>query len=252
MAEQTNIAWTDHTFNIAWGCVKISDGCANCYAAVRDHRFARGSDHWGPKAARRTFSEKRWRDPLKWNRQAHNEGRRHRVFCSSMTDIFLDDSVIAHELVKLWALIRQTPDLDWQLLTKRPERIGECLPTDWGDGWPNVWLGASVENRKHGLPRVAILREIPATVRFLSCEPLLEDLGEIDLRGIDWVIVGGESGPRFRPMDHDWVRSILRQCQEQEVMAFFKQSAGPKPGCGCELDGRIIQEFPQPKLPTVS
>ena len=168
----------------------------------------------------------------------------HRVFCSSMTDVFLDDPVLAQELVKLWDLIRQTPDLDWQLLTKRPERITECLPADWGDGWPNVWLGTSVENRKHGGPRVAILREIPATIRFLSCEPLLEDLGNLDLRGIDWVIVGGESGPRFRPMDHEWARAILRQCRDQEVAFFFKQSSGLHPGRGSELDGKTIQEFP--------
>jgi protein gp37 len=250
MAELTNIAWTDHTFNVAWGCVKISDGCANCYSDKWDHRV--GGKHWGPHAARRTFGEKHWREPLKWNRQARDEGRRHRVFCSSMTDVFLDDPVIARELVKLWTLIRDTPDLDWQLLTKRPERIGECLPTDCGDGWPNVWLGTSVENRKHGVPRIAILSEIPATIRFLSCEPLLEDLGNLDLHGIDWAIVGGESGPRWRPMDLDWVRAIQRQCREQNVTFFFKQSAGPKPGRGCELDGQIIQEIPLSPRSTVS
>jgi protein gp37 len=243
MAEQTNIAWTDHTFNIAWGCEKISDGCTHCYADGFDRRTV--GDHWGPNATRRTFGEKHWREPLKWNEQAQQEGRRHRVFCSPMTDVFLDDPTIARELVKLWALIKQTPCLDWQLLTKRPERIRECLPANWGDGWPNVWLGTSVENRKHGVPRIAILREIPATIRFLICEPLLEDLGEIDLRGIDWVIVGGESGPRFRPMDHAWARSILRQCREQHVAFFFKQSSGPYPGRGCELDGKTIQEFPE-------
>jgi protein gp37 len=248
MAERTNIAWTDHTFNIAWGCVKISDGCTNCYADVWDRRW--GGDHWGSRSGRRTFGEKHWREPLIWNRNARLEGRRHRVFCSSMTDAFLDDPVIAHELVKLWALIEQTPALDWQLLTKRPERIAECLPADWGNGRPNVWLGASVENRKHGVPRIAILREIPATIRFLSCEPLLEDLGKLDLRGIDWVIVGGESGPQFRPMDHDWARSIRDQCREQNVRFFFKQSSGPKAGRGCELDGQTTQEFPLPRRST--
>jgi protein gp37 len=239
---KTNISWCAYAFNIAWGCVKISDGCTHCYADGFDRRT--GGSHWGPQAQRRTFGEKHWREPAKWNKQAERDGRKHRVFCSSMTDVFLDDPVIAHELEKLWTLIKQTPFLDWQLLTKRPERIRECLPPDWGDGWPNVWLGVSVENRKHGVPRIAILREIPAVVRFLSCEPLLEDLGKLDLTGIGWVIVGGESGARFRPMSHDWAKAIRRQCREHNVPFFFKQSAALYPGRGIELDGEVVQEFP--------
>ncbi|HRX79441.1 MAG TPA: DUF5131 family protein, partial [Pirellulaceae bacterium] len=128
MATKTQIAWTDHTFNIAWGCWKISPGCANCYAeAMADHgqRAYRQDGEvvgvWGKDAPRRTFGDNHWKQPAKWNRQAHREGRRHKVFCSSMTDVFLDDRVIAAELAKLWPVIRSTPWLDWQLLTKRPE-----------------------------------------------------------------------------------------------------------------------------------
>jgi len=146
--------------------------------------------------------------------------------------------------------IAMTQNLDWLLLSKRPAQICQCLPEGWGHGWANVWLGVSVENREHGLTRVDILRTIPAVVRFLSCEPLLEDLGTIDLTGISWAIVGGESGlspsnPRYRHMAHDWARSIRDQCAAAGVAFFFKQSAGLKPGTGVELDGRIHHEVPE-------
>ena len=242
MAEKTGITWTDHTFNIAWGCWKISDGCAHCYADVFSHRV--GLDVWGPGKGRRTFGPKHWAEPLKWDRQAREEGRRHRVFCSSMTDWALDDPTIDVERVKMWDLIRRTRWLDWQLLTKRADRIRYCLPCDWYFGYPNVWLGVSVENKKHGLPRVDHLRTIPTAVRFLSVEPLLEDLGEFDLSGIDWVIVGGESGPNHRPMNHDWARSIRDLCAARGVAFFFKQSAGLRPGTGHHLDGEMIRQFP--------
>lgn len=177
MAEKTLIAWTDHTFNIAWGCWKLSPGCANCYADVFDHRI--GGDHWGKGKSRRTFGPKHWDQPRLWNAIAEREGRRHKVFCSSMTDVFLDDPTIEAELRKLWPLIRETPWLDWQLLTKRPERIAASLPAGWGDGWPNVWLGTSVEDQERAGLRLPVLLEVPAVVHFASCEPLLEPL---DLR----------------------------------------------------------------------
>lgn len=247
MAQDTIIAWTDATFNIAWGCEKISDGCKHCYADTLSARY--GHDVWGPGRPRRTFGPKRWAEPEKWDRQAAAEGRRHRVFCSSMTDWLLDDPTIDAERAKLWDLIRRTPNLDWQLLTKRSDRIADALPADWGpDGYPNVWLGVSVENRRHGLPRVDHLRSIPAVVRFLSCEPLLEDLGEFDLTGIDWVIVGGESGPGHRPMDHEWARSIRRLCDRMGTAFFFKQSSSHLTERGIELDGEIVREFPTPRL----
>jgi len=239
---ETAISWTDHTFNIAWGCEKISPGCTNCYADAFSART--GFDVWGPDKPRRTFGLKYWAEPLKWNKAAAKEGRRHRVFCSSMTDWALDDPTIDNERVKMWDLIRHTPDLDWQLLTKRADRIRYCLPCDWCFGYPNVWLGVSVENRKHGLPRVDELRHIPAAVRFLSCEPLLEDLGAIDLTGIHWVIVGGESGPCYRDMQSDWAARIRDRCLDAGVPFFFKQSAGLRPGTGTYLHGREVKQFP--------
>ncbi len=253
MGAETAISWTDHTFNLAWGCEKISPGCLNCYAAAQDKSV--GGDNWGPGKPRRTFGAKYWQQPLKWNLDAEKEEQPQLVFCSSMTDVFLDDPTVERERAKLWAIIRQTPWLCWQILTKRPERILACLPVDWGPtGYANVWLGVSVENREHGLPRVDVLRMIPAAVRFLSCEPLLEDLGTIDLNGIDWVIVGGESGlgpknPKYRYMNHAWARSLRDQCDAEEVAFFFKQSSALRPGTGTKLDGRTYHEFPIPVAP---
>ena len=161
-----------------------------------------------------------------------------------MTDWALDDPTIDAERIKMWDLIRATPNLDWQLLTKRANRIRECLPGDWGDGYANVWLGVSCENRAHGLPRVDHLRTIPAVIRFLSVEPLLEDLGDFDLIGIDWVIVGGESGAKFRPMDHQWARNIRELCAANGVAFFFKQSAAFRTEMGTQLDGETVRQFP--------
>ena len=247
MAESTLIAWTDHTFNIAWGCTKISPGCTHCYADTLSARY--GHRVWGKDAPRRTFGAKHWAGPLRWDAAAAAEGRRHRVFCSSMTDWALDDDAIAGERPKLWDLIRRTPRLDWQLLTKRADRIADCLPADWGDGWPNVWLGVSCENREHGLPRLDHLREIPAAVRFVSAEPLLEDITPIDLAGIDWVIVGGESGAKYRLMDHAWARAVRDECAAAGVAFFFKQSSAPWTERGIELDGEVIRQFPEPRVP---
>jgi protein gp37 len=248
MAERTLIAWTDHTFNIAWGCWVKSPGCANCYADAGATRY--GFDIWGKDKPRRTFGEKHWSQPLKWNKAAEAEGRRHRVFCSSMTDWALPDPIIAGERVKMWELIRRTPWLDWQLLTKRSELIAEYLPGDWGNGYPNVWHGVSVENRKHGLPRIDDLRTIPCGIRYLSCEPLLEDLGDVDLRGIHWVIAGGESGANYRLMDHDWARGLRDQCAAKGVSFFFKQSSAYRTEMGTTLDGETIRQFPA--LPVLS
>ena len=247
MAEKTLIAWTDHTFNIAWGCEKISPGCAHCYADAFSHRI--GLDIWGPGKSRRLFSAKHWAEPRKWNQQARHEGRQQRVFCSSMTDWCLDDPAIIGELPKLWELIRTTPWLDWQLLTKRADRIADSLPGDWDEGYRNVWLGVSCENRQHGLPRLDVLRRIPAAVRFVSVEPLLEDLGQVDLAGIDWMIVGGESGAKYRLMDHDWARSLRRQCDAAGTAFFFKQSAAIRTEMGTELDGQLVRAFPVVRQP---
>jgi len=244
VGKETAISWCDATWNLAWGCEKTSPGCAKCYALAFDKRT--GGDHWGPGAPRRTFGPRYWRQPLAWDREAALAGERRRVFCSSMTDVFLDDPVIDHERAKLWPLIRQTRlGLDWLLLTKRANRIRQCLPADWGDGYGNVWMGVSVEDQERALERIPILLAIPAAIRFLSVEPLL---GPVDLSpwlpGLSWVIVGGESGPGFRPMDLEWVRTLRDQCRWYGVAFWFKQGAGLRPGTGVELDGRIHHEVP--------
>lgn len=226
--KNSGINWTHHTFNAWVGCTKVSPGCKNCYAEAMDRRKLHDRvSHWGPGAPRKVMSDTYWKQPMKWNEEAAATGERRRVFCSSMADVF-DEEGPADQRERLWQLIRQTPSLDWLLLTKRPQNIRRYLPADWGEGYSNVWLGVSVEDRKYGLPRVDVLREIPAETRFLSVEPLLEDLGEINLSGIHWVIVGGESGSRARSMDATWVESVIAQCSLENVAVWVKQ-LGKKP-----------------------
>ena len=246
MADTTTISWTDSTHNPWWGCSPVAPGCDNCFAAALDRRT--GGDHWGPHTRPRVMSDANWRKPLRWEREheafSAEHGRRRRVFCGSMCD-WADKNAPDGQRERLWSLIRETPHLDWQLLTKRAPNIVRYLPPDWGDGYDNVWLGVTVENRKHGLPRLARLREIPAKVRFLSVEPLLEDLGELDLTGIDWVIVGGESGPGFRAMKEEWAEHVRLQCEEQGVKFFFKQHGGSRPDKGgSQLNGREYKQWP--------
>lgn len=237
MSESTSIEWTDHTFNVAWGCMKVSPGCENCYALTLSRRY--GFDVWGPEKTteRRTFAGRHWTEPLRWNTAAKRDGVRRRVFCSSMADVFERHKTIAEERLKLWPLIKATPFLDWQLLTKRPEEIAANLPDDWGaEGYPNVWLGTSVESQDYA-ERITTLLQIPARVRFLSLEPLLGPIdmspffeyeGYIDdqpVRAIDWAIIGGESGPGARPFNLSWARDIVRQRDESDggTRLFVKQ-----------------------------
>lgn len=245
MSVKTIIAWTDHTFNIAWGCKKISPGCKNCYADTLSRRY--GWDVWGPGKNRRTFGDKRWAEPLKWNADAKKAGKINRVFCSSMCDYMEDHPVIENERAKLWPLIRKTPWLHWQLLTKRAERIASNLPDDWGEGYPNVWLGVSVENIDYAW-RVDELRSIPAGVRFISYEPALGPLNDLDLSGIDWVIFGGESGPGFRAADLQWSRDMRDKCQHEGVAYFHKQSSHFFTERGTTLDGETVRHYPAPRL----
>jgi len=229
MSTHTSIEWTDHTFNIAWGCMKVSPGCANCYAETWA-KWTHKERVWGPAATtpRRVFGEKHWAEPLEWNALAEHEGGRRRVFCSSMADVFEDHPTIDAERSKLWPLIRATPWLDWQILTKRPERIAANLPDDWGEGYPNVWLGTSIESPEY-LPRFDALRAVPAAVHFLSLEPLLAQLSLYDhiaslgYNETWWAIVGGESGPGARPMRVEWIESIAADCWEFDVPLFVKQ-----------------------------
>jgi protein gp37 len=249
MAKETGISWTDSTFNPWWGCSKVGPGCDNCYAESLDHRT--GGDHWGTDKTPRIMSASNWQKPLNWNRRQEaakfawlNDDRKRRVFCGSMCDVF-DNNAPEGQRERLWPLIHQTSNLNWQLLTKRAPNISRLLPSNWGNGFDNAWIGVTVENRKHGLPRIDVLREIPAVVRFLSIEPLLEDLGRIDLSGIHWVIVGLESGPNARVISPEPVLNIKHQCDEQGVPFFFKQWGGHRRDKGgCLIDGREYKQFP--------
>jgi protein gp37 len=158
MGVETGIMWTNHTFNPWWGCTKVSPGCDNCYAETFDKRVhGVGKGHWGKDAPRRTFGDKHWNEPLKWNKAAEKAGKPALVFCASMAD-WCDADAPPGALESLHALWRATPWLRWQMLTKRPGRIARSLPAGWGQGYPNVWLGTTVEDRVHGVPRVTVLR----------------------------------------------------------------------------------------------
>lgn len=238
MGEKTEIAWCDHTFNPWWGCQRVSPGCENCYAETFAKRV--GLKVWGPTSERRFFGEKHWREPLKWDRAARAEGRRHRVFCASMADVFEDRRDLDGERERLWELIAQTPWLDWLLLTKRPENIARMVP--WLqriaplEPWPNVWLGTTCEDDRRARERVPELLRVPAAIRFISYEPALGpvdwvdvigqaalDLDMLGARAIDWIIVGGESGPHARPFDLTWAENTLAQCKAAGVACFVKQ-----------------------------
>lgn len=238
MGQETAIAWTEHSWNPWRGCTKISPGCINCYMFTAQERY--GND---PTKVVRT---KTWGQPARWQREAAAAGRTEMVFTCSWSDWFHVDADPWR--AEAWRIVKACPNLQFQILTKRHENILSRLPADWGDGYANVWLGVSVENRRYGLPRIEALRTIPAAVRFLSVEPLLEDMGEVNLQGIDWVIIGGESGPGYRPMDHAWARSLVEQCGTAGVRVFFKQSAAPRTEMGIELEGvGIVREYPTPR-----
>jgi protein gp37 len=250
MAETTKIAWTNRTFNIAWGCFKVSPGCKNCYADTLSARYGQ-SNIWGPPATtgRRTFGDKHWNEPERWNAQAEKLGQRQRVFSSSMCDVFEDHPTIAQEREKLWALIERTPWLDWQLLTKRADRIAANLPANWDRIRWHVWLGVSIESNEY-VWRAAHLRALHAdpsrrpSVTFVSYEPALGPLDQLELDGLDWIIFGGESGPGYRPMDVQWARDMRDRCRSAGVAFFFKQSAAPRTEMGIQLDGEIVREYP--------
>jgi protein gp37 len=264
MGEVTGIEWCDHTFNCWHGCDKVSPGCDNCYAEKEGKRHG---TEWGPHAERRRFGDKHWNEPRKWDRTAAKLGERRRVFCASMADVF-DVHGPAEDRERLWKLIQETPNLDWLLLTKRPQLAPRFLP--WMQSgadpkpWPNVWLGTSVEDQERARQRLDVFVTLPAAVRFLSVEPML---GEVDLRpwlyrtcrecggvgidpraldgeacacarygkvgkeltrAIDWVICGAESGNRARPMEEAWARYLKNQCASADVRFFLKQYATPQ------------------------
>jgi len=235
MAGKTDIEWTDATWNPVTGCDKISPGCLNCYAeriaerfrGVKNHHFEQGFDL-------RLFPD-RLKTPMKWKKP-------RKIFVNSMSDLFHRD-IPSDFIEQVFYTMKKCPQHTFQVLTKRPERAYNCKETlPWGN---NIWIGTSIEN-KGFLHRIEKIRNIPAGRRFLSLEPLLGDLGQINLRHIDWVIVGGESGPRSRPMDPAWVRNIRDQCIDSKVPFFFKQWGGVrKKETGRLLDGKYWNQFPE-------
>lgn len=252
MAENSKIEWCDHTFNPWMGCVKVSPGCEHCYAeAMMDSRY--GRVQWGENGTRALTSDANWRKPLKWNRDADaiqqyhsanlgTDPPRPRVFCASLADVFEDREELLPWLARLVMLIEECTNLDWLVLTKRPEKVLERLewvgcPPNWLYENSHVWLGVSAENQTWWDRRVSVLRDINARRRFVSVEPMIGPINAYDQffvtedceyigsarQMIDWVIVGGESGPGARPMHPDWVRSIRDQCQAAGVPFHFKQ-----------------------------
>jgi len=243
MAENSGIEWTDHTFNPWTGCTQVSPACDHCYA----EGWAKRSGHvqWGPHGDRRRT--KTWDNPLKWNRQAEGAAERPRVFCASLADVFDNHRSIEDAWRRdLWALIDRTPNLDWQLLTKRPQNIVKFAPERWFTGGipRNVWLGTTVENQEEADRRIPHLVQCPARVRVLSCEPLL---GPVSIRRyvrkLELVIAGGESGHRARPMNPQWARDLRDQCVDAGVPFFFKQWGEWVSVSEVEGDGPIHQ-FP--------
>lgn len=241
---KTTIEWCHYTFNPWWGCSKVSAGCRHCYAEALARRL--GKAKWGPGATRVLASAQSWRAPRRWQKQAIKRKRRTRVFCASMADVFEPLAELGEPRERLWALIEDTEHLDWLLLTKRPEQVMALIPAHWRHGLPpNVGLGVTLEDRA-SLGRLDVLCTIPCGLRFASCEPLLGplDLHLLDATShqpgpagyvrlgcdvLDWVIVGGESGPGARPMHPDWVRSLRDQCAEARVPFFFKQWGNWRP-----------------------
>ncbi|PYX39685.1 MAG: hypothetical protein DMG81_08820 [Acidobacteria bacterium] len=239
MSLNSHIEWTDATWNPVRGCVKISPGCKHCYAETFAERFRGVKGHPYEQGFDLRLVPEKLFEPFSWRSSK-------RVFVNSMSDLFQDG--VPDGYIELVARVMATTKWHtYQVLTKRAERLRSLLSGKLLSAaeQENVWWGVSVEDRKHGLRRIDELRQAPATVRFLSIEPLLEDLGEFDLSGINWVIVGGESGPGARPMSKEWVVSIRDQCRDAGVPFFFKQWGGVrKARNGRMLDGRTFDEYP--------
>ena len=242
MAEESLIEWTDATWNPWHGCIKVSPGCKNCY-------MYRGKERWGRNPRAVVRSRTTFADPLSWPEP-------RLVFACSWSDWFIEDADPWRD--EAWNIIRATPRHTYQILTKRPERIAQSLPSDWGRGWPNVWLGVSIENQNYAF-RKDTLCQMPSGIRFISAEPLLGPIDFGSLHGIHWIITGGESGPNARPMDPDWARSIRMQCESAGTAYFHKQNGGTKLVSGTWggriLDGKtwdaipaFVSDYPLPHL----
>ncbi len=242
MTKKTTIEWTEQTWNPTTGCTKISPGCKHCYAEVMAKRLKAMGARGYENGFNLSILPERLEQPLMRRKPTI-------YFVNSMSDLFHNDIPFAF-LDKVFDVIERTPQHTYQILTKRSARMRKYFSSREVPG--NVWLGVSVENRKYGLQRVDDLREIKASIRFLSIEPLLEDVGQLDLRGIHWVIVGGESGSKARPMKAEWVETIKGQCEQKGVAFFFKQWGGwgadgkkrPKRNNGRIFAGKTWDEMP--------
>jgi protein gp37 len=243
MSLGTRIEWTDATWNPVRGCTKISAGCKNCYAERFAERFRGIPGHPFEQGFDIRLVPEKLAEPLKWKEP-------RLVFVNSMSDLFHDQ--VPDEYIE--KVVEVMVKADWhtfQVLTKRGARLEALLKTKLkkAASMTHIWWGVSVENKRDGVPRIKNLQSAPAEVRFLSVEPLIEDIGQLNLKGIAWVIVGGESGPRSRPIEPSWVRSIQEQCEARGVAFFFKQWGGTrKKLAGRSLDGKTYSEFPK-RLP---
>ncbi len=246
MSLNSQIEWTDATWNPVRGCTKISPGCKHCYAQTFAERFRGVKGHPYEQGFDLRLVPEKLLEPFSWRSSKL-------VFVNSMSDLF--QPLVPDAYVEATSRVMATANWHtYQVLTKRSERLKELLNQQlrFAAEQRHIWWGVSVEDKKHGLPRIDDLRRAPALVRFLSVEPLLEDLGKLDLSGIHWVIVGGESGPGARPIQERWVISIRDQCQEQGVPFFFKQWGGVrKKKSGRLLQGRTYDEYPIREIPKI-
>jgi len=240
MSLGTTIEWTDATWNPVRGCSKISAGCKHCYAERFAERFRGIPGHPFEQGFDVRLVPEKLAEPLKWKEP-------RMIFVNSMSDLF-HHKVPDQYIEQIASVMILAQWHTFQILTKRADRMKRMLrgPLKFAASAKNIWWGVSVENKRDGVPRIKHLQTAPAAVRFLSVEPLLEDVGKLDLKGIAWVIVGGESGPHARPMKAEWVRSVLEQCEDKEVAFFFKQWGGTrKKIAGRILDGKTHSEFPE-------
>ena len=240
MADKSAIEWTDATWNPVRGCTKVSPGCMHCYAETFAERFRGVPGHPFEFGFDLRLVPEKLGDPIRWSKPK-------KIFVNSMSDLF-HEGVSDEYIEKVCRVMLAANWHTYQILTKRADRMAELLQGKLRNAAKaaHIWWGVSVENRKHGLPRIAKLRRAKPTVAFLSVEPLLEDLGQFNLSGIHWVIVGGESGPGARPMEAEWVRDIRDQCQKAGSAFFFKQWGGVrKSETGRRLDGKTYDEFPE-------
>jgi protein gp37 len=239
MSDQSKIEWTDATWNPVRGCTKVSPGCKHCYAETFAERFRGVPGHPYEQGFDLRMVPSKLYVPCEWKQP-------RRIFVNSMSDLFHEDVPDSY-IQQVAEVMKEANWHTYQVLTKRAKRLKKLLngPLLAFSQLSHIWWGVSVENKKHGLPRIEDLRATPAIVKFLSIEPLLEDLGQIDLTGISWIIVGGESGPGAREMKIDWVRSIRQQCLVSDVPFFFKQWGGVrKHETGRSLDGYTYDELP--------